>query len=347
MNQRIYRLFSGLVLSLALLIPPGIQAQSSAAFMAAEIADIDDTSTGELGVYIHHLGTGTKVTYNAEQLWYLASTIKVPVAIAVLQRVEEGRWSLTDELTLRQSDFVDGSGDLLWQEPGTRYTLATLIEKSITNSDSTATDMLIRHLGVEAFNQQLRRMVPEGFNHLTTILQVRYDAYAELHPNASQLSNMDYVHIRSAGNRDNRVAEFARRLKIDNAQLRTSDLDEAFERYYVSRRNTATLKAYGTLLERLANGELLNREHTELLLSHMQQISTGADRLKAGLPNGVAFAQKTGTQIERACNVGIVQPHHPSNAIVIVACTRHFGSLGNAEETFQRVAKELNQAGWL
>jgi beta-lactamase class A len=48
--------------------------------------------------------------------------------------------------------------------------------------------------------------------------------------------------------------------------------------------------------------------HTALVLDAMERITTGDRRIKAGLPAGVSFAQKTGTQISRACNVGVVHP---------------------------------------
>lgn len=310
-----------------------------------KINDIDAGSPGGLGVYVKHLGTGEIIRHRSHSPWYLSSLVKVPVAIAVLQAVEEGRLSLDDQLTLKKSDFVDGAGDLLWQEVGTRYTLGTLIGKSLENSDSTATDMLMRHLGVDAFNQQIKEaMVAEGLAPFTTILQVRYDAYSELHPDASELSNMDYIEIRSAGSFAARIDAFKGKLGVDADELRAASLEEAFEQYYQRGLNSGTLDALGGLLERLVRGELLGANHTDRLLGHMERITTGDKRLSSGFSKKTPFAQKTGTQVERACNMGVTHPRSIENAVVVVACAQNFGDLKQAERMFQEVAKAV-QAG--
>lgn len=336
------------LLTLTTLAAGTAYAGESQSALYQRIETIDTGTPGNLGVYVKHLGSGEVVSYQAERNWYLASTVKVPLAVAVLQAVENGELSLDEELELARSDFVDGAGDLLWHSPGSRFTIETLLEKSITNSDSTATDMLMRHLGVESFNRRIREsMVAEGFEPLTTILQVRYEAYAELHPGADNLSNMDYVEIRSAGGPEQRVQAFREKLDLAPGELKVPDLDTAFERYYERDLNSASLTAFGTLLERLVRGDLLNSRHTRLVLGHMQNISTGDHRLLAGLPDNVRFAQKTGTQIARACNVGVIHPGKPEDAVVIASCMEDFGNISNAEQGFSRIAKALGQAGWL
>ena len=44
------------------------------------------------------------------------------------------------------------------------------------------------------------------------------------------------------------------------------------------------------------------------------------NRLEAGLPEDVPFIQKTGTQLERACHVGVIEPQDERRAIVVVTC---------------------------
>src|SRR5690606_14560530 len=157
--------------------------------------------------------------------WYLASLVKVPLGVAVLQAVEKGNLSLDDRLELQESDYVDGTGSLLNEKTGTRHTIGHLLGQSIEHSDSTATDMLMRHLGVDNFNRRIQEnMVSQGLGPFSTILQVRYDAYKELHPDAEKLSNMDYVRIRSAGKYSNRVKAFTKTLGISSSDLKTQTL---------------------------------------------------------------------------------------------------------------------------
>lgn len=315
------------------------------AALAPQVERIDADTPGAMGVYLHRLSDDSRLDHDAGRPWYLASTIKVPVAIAILQSVEAGERSLDDEIELRREDFVDGSGDLIWQEPGGRYSLRTLLAKSIENSDSVATDMLIRALGEDALNKRVASWT-SGFGPITTILQVRYDAYGELHPDVSKLSNMQIVALRQAPAGEQRLAALRKALGVEQSALKGDSIEAAFERYYAGDRNTATLEAFGTVLDKLAAGELLSPEHTTLLLGHMGKITTGGKRLQAGLPKGTTFAQKTGTQLARACNVGIIEPGEPA-ATVVVACLEKFDDIAEAEAALQTLGGAIGGSGVL
>jgi beta-lactamase class A len=311
------------------------------------IARVDKNTAGNIGVYVKIAGDDRTLTYNADKNWYLSSIIKVPLAIAVLQRAEAGDFSLEDKLTLQESDFVDGAGDLLSQSPGTTYTIAELIDKMLRNSDSSATDMLMRLIGEEAFNEQIRQeMVPEGFNPITTILQVRYDAYSELHENVLNLTNKDILYVHSTRSRPERLRRLVERMAINRNELKASSIEEAFERYYKRGLNSAKLESMGILLERLYNGELLSEEHTDFLLSSMEAITTGDRRIKAGLPKGTRFAQKTGTQIESAGNVGIIFPNgnQGKKPVIVAVYVENFGNINEAEKAFELVGRLLAES---
>lgn len=312
-------------------------------------ARIDDDTPGSLGVYVKALDSGDTWTHQIDRDWYLASTIKIPLAVVVLQKVEEGELSLTDEIELQEGDFVDGSGDLQYADPGRTYTIKTLIEEMLKNSDSIATDMLMRTIGAEAFNEHLREHVaPEGFNEITSILQVRYDAYSHLHERADELSNRDIMDLRSYSLNGDRRAAFAEKLSLSSSDLKASSVADAFERYYDTGLNSGRLDAMGDLLERLVRGDLLSDEHTDFLLDVMEGVTTGDDRIKAGLPDDTRFAHKTGTQIGRACNVGVVFPEENSrdDGVVVAACTEKFGALSEAEATLARVGSAVAKTVW-
>lgn len=314
--------------------------------LGSDIKAIDDRFEGNLGVYVKSLEDGQTLGYRIDRDWYLASTIKIPLAIAVMQLAEAGELSLDEELTLEESDYVDGTGELLWEDPGARYTLGELIEHSTENSDSTATDMLIRTIGEDRFNHRIREhMIDNGFGRITTILQVRHDAYAEIDPDARDLTNMDFIDLKTADGHEQRFASLLGKLGIDPEQARAGSIREAFERYYARGLNAGRLDAMGKILERLVRGELLNEDHTEKLLGHMIEVTTGDDRIKAGLPDGTVFAHKTGTQIARACNVGVIHPHSDTDAIVVAACAEKFERLEDAKQAFAELGRALDDAG--
>lgn len=315
------------------------------AAMQPQVERIDADTPGDMGVLLHRLRDDSRLEHASDRPWYLASTIKVPVAIAVLQSVEDGERSLDDEIELRREDFVDGSGDLVWQEPGARFSIRTLLAKSIENSDSVATDMLIRAIGEEALNRRVASWT-KGFGPITTILQVRYDAYGQLHPDVAKLDNMQIVALRQADAGEARLAALRKTLGVEQSALKFGSIEEAFERYYAGDRNTATLDAFGTMLEKLSAGELLSPAHTKLLLGHMQKITTGDKRISRGLPKGTVFAQKTGTQLARACNVGVIAPGS-EDATVVVACLEKFDDIAQAEKALQSLGGAITGSGVL
>ncbi|MFO7977191.1 MAG: serine hydrolase [Bacteroidales bacterium] len=312
-----------------------------AARLEKQFRDIEQQVDGNLGVYVRDLSTGQTFSYNAHREWYLSSTVKVPLAIALLQKVEQGEMSLSDTLILRASDYVDGAGDLIHHKPGTPFTVAALIGKMLRNSDSSATDMLMRLIGVDAFNDQIRQhMVGEGFSPFTTLLQVRYEAYKEVHENALNLTNMDFIHLRKIYSRQARMLRLVQKMGISEDEMKAKTIEEAFDRYYAGKLNSGTLEAMGLLLERLYHRELLSEEHTVFILDAMENITTGDRRIQAGLPQGTRFAQKTGTQIDRACNVGIIFSGE-GQPIVVAACVEDYGQLRKAEEALEAVGRSL------
>lgn len=53
--------------------------------MEEQLVKLEETLDGELGVYIKDLSGNRVLCYNCDENWYFASTVKIPLAIAVLQ----------------------------------------------------------------------------------------------------------------------------------------------------------------------------------------------------------------------------------------------------------------------
>jgi beta-lactamase class A len=109
------------------------------------------------GVFIVDLDTGTYIDINSQSPLPAASTIKVPILVALFKEVDEGKIRLDESLTLQSEMIATGSGNLQYQKPGAKFTVLELATKMITISDNTATNMLIARLGgTEALNQRFR-----------------------------------------------------------------------------------------------------------------------------------------------------------------------------------------------
>lgn len=82
-----------------------------------------------------------------------ASMVKVFVMAAAMQEVHDGRLSLDERLVIREADVVGGAGVITWYNIGEARSVRELVSGMITNSDNTATNMLIDRLGMDKINR--------------------------------------------------------------------------------------------------------------------------------------------------------------------------------------------------
>lgn len=116
-----------------------------------------DFGEDKVSVYIEFLNTGANISVNKENYIWPASLTKLPVAMAVMKKVEDGEWQLNNELVLMSGDANSDSGDannLLAKNPvGTRFTIEKLLKELLINSDNTAYNILLRNLHVDELSQ--------------------------------------------------------------------------------------------------------------------------------------------------------------------------------------------------
>jgi beta-lactamase class A len=313
--------------------------------LLARLDQVDAAHVGELGVYVKDLDSGLSATYHADQPWYFASGIKVPVAIAVLRAVERGDFGLDSTLRLEPGDYVDGAGPTKRLPSGSEVRVDFLLEQMLIHSDNTASDMLIRLVGLENVNLLIRELVPQGLQRISSLADVRRHAYSHYHPTAFQLSGKDFLLLRQQKNETQRRAMLAHLLGLAPEQLLLhADLDSAFEAFYNTRLNSGLLSAYGQLLESILDGRALSPEQRDYLLALLRRVVTGEKRIKAGLPGHVRFAHKTGTQRNRTCDLGIAEA--PGRRLIVAVCTRG-ASLAQAERVMREVGKAVALSGVL
>lgn len=117
------------------------------------MARLEERLGGTLGVAAAPLGVdGLSVALHEHETFPSASTIKVFVLQALLERVASGELALDLERRLKASDQVTGSGVLKALTAGSSYTLQDLATLMIVVSDNSATNMLIDVLGVDHIN---------------------------------------------------------------------------------------------------------------------------------------------------------------------------------------------------
>ena len=330
--------------------------------LTARLQAIEGVFEGELGVYVQNLASGEAYSWRADDPWYLASLIKIPVAAQVLAARQAGTLTLDDRLTLARSDFVDGAGPTNWHDPGTPISIRYLMEQMITVSDNTATDMLIDRVGLAAVNARARAMIaasggnPDELGPISKLVGVRQGVYGELHPDARELGGMDFIALRQHSV-SQRGQALARVLGVSTASFTQPDYDHAFDAYEATGENVGTLSAFGDLLASLhpvqqgSAMDDLDDEQRQTLLALMQRTRSGKQRLKAGMGSGISFAHKTGTQQRRSCDAGIAERTNADTATqgpwVIVTCTRGPEAVSDHERALARVGEALRYSGAL
>jgi beta-lactamase class A len=109
------------------------------------------------GMFFYNPDTGAYLDLAGDKSFSAASTIKLPVLIALFQDIDAGKARLDDQLTMRKDLIATESGAMQYQPPGTKYSALETAENMITVSDNTATNMLIDRLGgAAALNQRFK-----------------------------------------------------------------------------------------------------------------------------------------------------------------------------------------------
>lgn len=117
--------------------------------MTADLQKSAASYRGHVGLYLKDLQTGRTWEYNPDRLFPSASLIKVPIMASVFEKIKLGAITLDTRIKLTRRDRVGGSGSLKWVRDGTSLSVMEIIYKMITESDNTATRMLIDYVGVD------------------------------------------------------------------------------------------------------------------------------------------------------------------------------------------------------
>ncbi|WP_232821013.1 class A beta-lactamase [Dyella sp. C11] len=226
-----------------------------------------------LGVAVLDLSTGASAHVNAGRDFPMMSMFKAPVAAAVLSRIDDGSMSLKQSVTITRDQVQGGSAipsvGAHFRGERMTFTVEQLLKAAVTESDNTAVNALIRAVGGAS--------VVTGYLHAHGINGMRVD--------------MD-----EAG-----VAQVFEGLRpgetppaCESAEAARQRYRRGYEAFLADPRNRSTPEAAIDFLHKLVKQELLSPASTQRLLA-MMAAQTIPNRLRAGLPANVRFADKTGT----------------------------------------------------
>jgi beta-lactamase class A len=234
---------------------------------------------GKTGVAIVRIdGGGGMVGERLNDLFPQQSVSKTWVALTILDLVDQGRISLDQNVRITPNDvavFYQPLAARVASQGEVNETVRRLLEYSITQSDNTANDSLLRTAGgpdaVRAF------IAKHGLG------QIRFGPGERLLQ--SGIAGLQWRQEYSVG----------RRFYAERDKLPYNVRKAALDRYIANPVDGATPSAIANGLARLARGELLSPASTQIMLGLMGRVKSGPNRLKSGVPGGWGFVHKTGT----------------------------------------------------
>ena len=129
-----------------------------AADLQKELNSLAAQHQGKVAFYAKDLKTGATVAIDPDVPVATASVIKLPIMVEAFYQVKAGKHRLDERLKLTKENQVPGSGVLTLLQPGLEPTLQDAITLMITQSDNTATNMVIDAIGIPPVNDRIAAM---------------------------------------------------------------------------------------------------------------------------------------------------------------------------------------------
>jgi len=308
----------GLAVQDEVIRPEGIQRLES------QILSLVRRIDGTFGVAAKHLESGQELLVNGDIPFPMASVFKVPVLVEVLAQIEEGRFTLEEEISIQIPDQHLGSGMLSdLDAPGIKLSVRNLINMMMMISDNSATDILVTKVMPENVNTRLRSYGIEGITVDRTCQELILEAVGA---DPEQYRGMGLDEVSQSYRRDMR----------DDPQ-RTAQARALFSQVP---KDQSTPKAMNELLERIWNKEILDKSACEHIISVMLKCQTGAGRIKGDLPRGVQVAHKTGTIGGTVNDVGVLYLPDDLGHVVLSIFAKDTGDeTSDVEDVIAQIAR--------
>jgi beta-lactamase class A len=273
-----------------------------------ELVRLAAAAQGIVGVGAMHLESGRSVYLNGQVSFPMGSTVKVPIALELLRRVDRGEVRLDSLIVLRRDQVFPRTYGPISEfiRPGSALTVRNLLELMLQVSDNNGTDILL--LGPVGGPERVT-----SFMQSAGLGGIRVDRSISVliahEQNATQVSMADPLS----------PDQFLAMLQENFARTGKYYLEDQNPGFDADPRDTATPRAMADLLAKVWRREILSEASSALLIDIMYGCKTGERRLRALLPTGTRVAHKTGT-INRSVNdVGIIDlPGNAGHVVTVV-----------------------------
>jgi beta-lactamase class A len=277
--SRVRRIVTAAALTFAITMPLVAWAQSpvtndtSAKLQSTLDTLVQRARPGVLGVAVLDVQSGARAGVNAGQAFPMMSVFKAPVAAAVLSLIDDGSLSLQKQVTITREQVLSGSAvpsiGAHFQGDRMTFTVERLLQAAVSESDNTAVNALIRVVG--------------GPDVVT--------AFLTAHGIDGMRVDMDEAGVAQVFNGLKPGEKAPHR---ESSQALAQRYKRGYGAFLADPRNRSTPDAAVAFLRKLSNNELLSSASTHYLL-RLMEAQTIPNRLRAGVPQGVRLADKTGT----------------------------------------------------
>ena len=298
--------------------------RATAQTLQADVAKMLDGLKARSSIYAKHIPSGKTIDVRGDVPMNTLSVIKLPVMIQVFRDVESGRIKLTDRYLVRPEDQRSGSGLIQTFDVGLNPTIRDLVEQMIITSDNTATDILIKKVGVARVNETLAKF---GFKQ-TRLKFTTGDLFREVWIRADQ---------KNAAMTDQEV--FSKGFPGDAAGSARSFKLEGDSTKWLGR---TTAREMVQLLEGIKDATYANKQHSQMMVAMLlRQFSSSRLPQRLAWKPGVSIGHKTGDWPPYAGNdVGII--FYPGGPLIVAVFTnQNTGDFFELEATEGRIAERL------
>ena len=315
--------------------PVVVQPKVSAApeSLETQITELWRSFPGRTGVAVLAVDGNWSLSKRGEELFPQQSVSKLWVAMTVLDQVDRGKLKLDQIVRITRDDLT------LFHQPIRARVLAngeinetvlSLLEQSVTTSDCTANDSLLRTVGgPEAVREFITR---KGLG------KIRFGPGER--KLQSGIAGMEWQQSYAIGNN----------FETARAKLSYDVRKVSLDRYLADPVDGASPLAIVKALGELSKGSLLSQTSTRMLMALMERTSSGPNRLKAGVPTDWRFGHKTGTGQQLAAvstgynDIGIMTAPDGKRYAVAVMMGDTTSSIPQRMEMMQGVSRAVADA---
>ena len=114
--------------------------------LSAAVGDAEHVTGGRIGFAVHDTATGRRFSHRGHERFPMASTFKMLLTAAILERVDRGTERLDRAVPIRADDIIENS-PVSEAHVGRTATVAELAQATMIYSDNTAANLLLPAVG--------------------------------------------------------------------------------------------------------------------------------------------------------------------------------------------------------